>query len=283
MAQVLYVWACLHELGYRQGMHELAAWLWDVRATDAARGTADTPGLALLLRADAVEADTFFLVSSVLGPLQPFFRGDRLGTPAFLKALLHRVDAPLARHLASLPVEWAPVLVRWQRTLYLNEFAQEDVLALWDALFRADPPLELVQYVSAAMVVRQRDALLQMDFPQAMHLLLHYGESHTSSALLVDQAAALRASSTPETGAAVVQANHAAFGTALRAPRMRAERWLEMAGSGAERLAHEWQSQRGPNDAAPAWSPGSEARLASASQDQDTQRERAMLSFRTTY
>lgn len=304
LAQLLYVWACVHaDLGYRQGMHELAAFLWKVRADDAQRAQRDArsagtypPAVAearagnqlptslsqddvqLLLAPDEVEADTFFLVSSLLHRLRPYFGAERTGTPALLKALLHRVDPALAQHLATLQLDWQPILLRWHRLLYLHEFSADEILRLWDALLYADPALELVQYVSVAMVLRQRDVLLSADYGVAMQALMHYAETHTSSARLVDQAEAMHAAPTPATGASIASENRTEPLPEASVAAKARDRLYELTESGAARLAHLAAFQR-REASAPAWSPRAEDRLRSEQRDKDTQRRRAMLSL----
>ena len=48
---------------------------------------------------------------------------------------------------------------RWLRLLFGREFALEETLTMWDALFAFQPhePLELVDFVALAMIIDIRD------------------------------------------------------------------------------------------------------------------------------
>lgn len=308
LVQLLYIWSCVNpDLGYRQGMHEIASFVWQIRQQDGQEAlralavagtyppkeeeswlrqrfpqTLSNESLALLFAEDDIEADTFYLTSSILHRLRPYFSAERSGSPALLKAILHRVDPQLAQHLLALQMEWQPILMRWQRLLYLHEFTRADALLLWDTWFYADPKLELMQYVSAAMVLRLRDQLMESDFPGAMTMLMHFADTHVSSKHLVDDGEALRTRPRPETGAAIAAATRTAPTPDPGLVAKAREHLYEITGQGAQRLAQEIAHlapfhKRASNT--PVWSPKTEDRLRSDPRDKDTQRRRAMLSL----
>ncbi|PKI83880.1 hypothetical protein MVES1_002372 [Malassezia vespertilionis] len=314
LTRILFVWSCMHkDLGYKQGMHEIAEWLWRLRARESimdntAHGVQDkgtsaeacesaaslsAAQFATLLSQDAVEDDTYFLVSSVLERLLPQFNAERAGSPALLKALLHRVDPLLAKHLAEIHVDWQPVLLRWHRLLYLNTFPADEILMLWDALFAIDPALQLMQYVSAAMIVRQRDQLLVDGPTDAMHHLLHYGdqEPRPSAALLVEQALKLQLHPSLDTVEEIVRENKAMVGAqhAHNAPPPECAephaplRLAELTKIKAQQFATDIMRRapffRPTLGTEPAWGPLAEDRLHTEPCNIDTQRRQAMLSF----
>lgn len=154
--------------------------------------------------------------------------------------------------------------------LYIYEFSFQDTVRLWDDLFAADPSLQLVHFLSAAMVLRLRERLLSADFGHAAMLLFRYGESAASDQRqspvgLVDQAVMLRDSPEKETGAAVAAENAAMFG-ALPVPSEGAH--IAAAGTalrgltdaGVQRLSHIMRSFRGSEHEAE-WSPFAEEML----------------------
>ena len=69
---------------------------------------------------------------------------------------LVKADPELARHLTAIEIIPQIFLIRWIRLLFGREFALEEVLSLWDALFAKDPTLELVDLVCVAMLLRIR-------------------------------------------------------------------------------------------------------------------------------
>lgn len=121
LTRILTVWAYAHaDLGYRQGMHEVAARLWDVRTRESipsctksfeAQAGLSAHDLIELLDPDEAEADTFFLFTALLHRLEPHYDVARAGPAAMLKAILYRVDPVLGEHLSSLQIEWQPILM----------------------------------------------------------------------------------------------------------------------------------------------------------------------------
>ena len=311
LVQLLYVWSCVNaEIGYRQGMHEIAAFVWRTRTANGqevhqALEAGDTypptqsyervragfpevllfDGVIRLFDANEVEADTFYLTSSILHRLQPYFSAGRSASPAMLKAILHRVDPALAQHLSAEQLDWQPILMRWQRLLFLYEFAYDKTLRLWDAWLAQDPGLELMQYVSAVIILRLRPVLVESDYAAMMQLLMHRLDEHITTARLVEQASELRASPTSETAGAIAlpcdTSPQPDPGMVFKAR----ERLLEMTGSGAQRLAQELAHlapfQRKTSET-PVWSPRADDRLNTDEGDKETQNRRAMLSLEKT-
>jgi TBC1 domain family protein 5 len=77
-------------------------------------------------------------------------------------------------------------------------------LLLWDGIFAEDPSLRIIEFISIAMLLRIRDALLASDYSGFLHLLLRYpapddGDHRVS--LLLQQAISLRDSVSALTGA----------------------------------------------------------------------------------
>lgn len=125
LIRILGIWDRLDaSAGYRQGMHEIAAMLWRVRARDALppaahrvdlTGVADARLLSAaqlteLLRDDEVEADTFTLLQSLLRRLGSIFT-ERAGSATLFCAVLQRCDPELAAHLGRQQLHWAPILL----------------------------------------------------------------------------------------------------------------------------------------------------------------------------
>ena len=154
VARILRVWSFTHvHIGYFQGMHELAALLWRIRASESVPVPMDSV-LHVLLSPGGVEPDTYFLFSALIQRLAPMYdHTQRAGSPTLIKAILHRVDPSLNSHLQSLQLEWTPILLRWHRLLYMQEFTEATILELWDTLFAIDPTLQLVPYISAAILL----------------------------------------------------------------------------------------------------------------------------------
>lgn len=120
LSRILTVWSYANtDIGYRQGMHEIVSRLWSIRSRESLPCTTsvlrahvlDAAALHTLLDAEAVEADTFFLFSHLMQRIAPYYLTERSNSPALIKAVLHRVDPLLGQHLASLQLDWPPILL----------------------------------------------------------------------------------------------------------------------------------------------------------------------------
>ncbi|WFC99322.1 hypothetical protein MYAM1_002066 [Malassezia yamatoensis] len=316
LKRLLFVWSCINmEIGYRQGMHEIARFLWQLRESEHRPTSIHEPAkttmeprspedrcldlekdtlfmqsfsqdeIGQLLSAEEVEADTFYLASSLFQRLAPYYTATRAASPALLRAILHRVDCKFSQHLLDLQFDWQPILLKWHRLLFLNVFAQEDTKRLWHECFQVDPKLELIPYLSLVIVLSMRERLMNSSYTDAMQTLMHQVSIYVSIEDLVAHSEALRAAPTPETASSIIavrQPNLSADRSLVAKAR---ERFQEIADSNAHRLALDLMhrsllSHRTTQP--PEWSPRTEDRLHADKTDKDTQRRRAMLSLDQT-
>ena len=174
LLDVLTVWSLEKpSIGYRQGMHELAALIFSQRAADAAGlghpwGSADAPPAdpvvdgAPELSAAYVEHDAYAMFAALMGPTRAdrpsaadettpvrmaayFEDPPKRGAVSEVQAACDRVfrtlgavDQPLRDHLDSLGIEPPLFLLRWLRVLFTREFHLHDALHVWDATFAAN-------------------------------------------------------------------------------------------------------------------------------------------------
>mgnify|MGYP002743791067 CR=1 FL=1 len=271
LARILRVWSFTHvNLGYFQGMHELGALLWRIRDSESA-SVPENSVLRVLLSPSDVEPDTYFLFSALIQRLTPLYdRTQRAGSPTLIKAILHRVDPPLYGHLQSLQLEWAPILLRWHRLLYMQEFSETAVLELWDTLFAIDHTLQLVPYISAAILLSQRDKIIQSDYIDAMQFLMHLPDLKAPRQL-VEHAMQLCQTPSASVGAFIARAYE------QHPPPEPTESKMESAKNMLRDLAAGILTPEGHGQ--PVWSPRAEDRLHSESSNYTEQHKRAMLSL----
>ncbi|KAF3155731.1 hypothetical protein TWF106_000723 [Orbilia oligospora] len=212
LSNVLFVWSKLNpDTSYRQGMHELAAPVYWVIHSDAIEERLDsekpdgeftsvsvsTPGKAdkenimiELLDAKYIEHDTFSLFQKIMLFAKSWYEmghgeektvgGVPASSPIVRKSeyihegLLGVVDPELAYHLDQLGVLPQIFLIRWVRLMFGREFTFDETLGLWDGIFVEDPTLQIVDYISVAMILRIRWKLLEADYSTALTLLLRY-------------------------------------------------------------------------------------------------------------
>lgn len=120
LQRLLTIWSLTKsDLGYRQGMHEIAFFLWSIRERESQPHRVEPPketntdwvDFHTLLDPSEVEADTYFLFSSIMQRLASQFFVERAGSPTLIKAILYRVDRILGCHLFDLQLEWSPILL----------------------------------------------------------------------------------------------------------------------------------------------------------------------------
>ncbi|KAL2258413.1 hypothetical protein VTK26DRAFT_8285 [Humicola hyalothermophila] len=179
--------------GYRQGMHELLAPIVSVVAQDAlsrsANETSDSDDALVIemLDSEFVEHDAFALFSKLMESAGSFYEvaSENSTDPLQKNSIVERsryihevalmkVDEELANHLRSIEVLPQIFLIRWIRLLYGREFPFGQLLTLWDTLFAYDPNLELIDLICVAMLLRIRWTLLEMDYSNALQLMLKY-------------------------------------------------------------------------------------------------------------
>lgn len=195
LVDVLIVWckedkACGYQLGYRQGLHELAAiLLWvvwcdsidpmsGVGKSEVESGNDDL--MNEVLDPAYVSHDTFTLFSAVMKHAKEWYEPGPEGqngiSPIIKRSkyihetLLKATDPELATHLKTLDVLPQVFLMfvmlptssledsnhnssRWIRLLFSREFPLNEVLPVWDALFAEDKELHLVDLICVSMFV----------------------------------------------------------------------------------------------------------------------------------
>lgn len=202
LVDVLMVWckedkACGNHLGYRQGLHELAAillWVVWCDSIDPASGPGHPEGesendglLDEVLDPAYVSHDTFILFSAVMKHAKEWYEPGPEGhngiSPIIQRSkyihetLLKATDPELATHLKTLDVLPQVFLMyvmhpgflqrvfdndsrRWIRLLFSREFPLDELLLVWDALFAEDKEFHLVDLICVSMFVT-----LPLDIP----------------------------------------------------------------------------------------------------------------------
>ncbi|OAA67743.1 TBC domain-containing protein [Akanthomyces lecanii RCEF 1005] len=182
--------------GYRQGMHELLAPIVHVLEQDAVSRESlvenDLLDATMLETLDAayIEHDAYAIFSKLMERAQFFYEVKDVapGTQSFQETssaiverskhvhqvLLNKIDPDLAAHLTNVEILPQIFLIRWIRLLFSREFPFNQFLVLWDTLFAVDPSLDLIDFISCAMLLRIRWQLLEADYSVCLQLLLKY-------------------------------------------------------------------------------------------------------------
>lgn len=171
LERILFVHSKTHpNVGYRQGMNELAAVFLLVFADEKGVDLSD------------VEADAYFCFEIIMREMAICYVGEAPGGEVEgmerqlreFVALFRIKDPVLERHLETLKIEARFYALRWVRLWLAREFPLPDLVTLWDSFLTSEQRLLWVRYVCVAMLIRIREALLMGDFVDCMKLLLHY-------------------------------------------------------------------------------------------------------------
>ncbi|OBT53667.1 hypothetical protein VE04_04642 [Pseudogymnoascus sp. 24MN13] len=205
LLHILFIYCKINQdIGYRQGMHELAAPILlamqrDALAPIAPEGSvlSDDGDRLMFTTLDAsfIEHDSFTLFNLIMRTAKSFYElgepdkrlnagstsSSQYGSSPIVQrskqiheVLLAQVDPELALHLTQIEILPQIFIIRWIRLLFGREFPFEDLLALWDRLFAEDPDLELIDMICVSMLLRIRWQLLDADYSVALTLLLKY-------------------------------------------------------------------------------------------------------------
>jgi hypothetical protein len=152
LENVLFTWSKMNpNISYRQGMHELAAVVFLVVQHDAA---SPTPECTELCDEKEVEMDTLILFFGLMNQVKRWYEMGKempvLHSCTRIFQNLMEKDYELYRHLHLMRVEPQLFGLRWLRLLFSREFPIQDVLQLWDHIFREG--FELVEWIAVAML-----------------------------------------------------------------------------------------------------------------------------------
>lgn len=169
--RILFIYAKLNPgQSYVQGMNEIIGPIYYTFAND--------PKLDLR---EMAEADCFWCFISLMGEIRDFFIRTLDESPMGIGAMMKRLMDNLKQHDHQL---WNRLRVqdlepqffsfRWLTLLLSQEFDLPDVIRVWDSLFADSNRFSYLIQVCTAMLVLQRDVMLENDFASNMKLLQRY-------------------------------------------------------------------------------------------------------------
>jgi TBC1 domain family protein 5 len=178
MCGVLATWSLIEDnvhVGYRQGMHEIAAVCWLAVKEDASDE----------VDRRAMEADTFTLFDVLMKRALSFYiwrptaaaSSSSTSLPILqrcevIQESLQASDPALFRFLASNRIAVQLFAIRWLRLLFLRELQLDTAMELWDALFDVDASLHLMDHVCVALLIRMRDTVMQSSHTECLQVLM---------------------------------------------------------------------------------------------------------------
>lgn len=175
LRQALYVFQNEHpNIGYRQGMHEVASYILFVLEID--HGLSES-----IMQPTAMGAQLYSILEPVLVAIREAYDVPNSTNPKPLEAISYRVielvhsyDSRLARFLVELPCPPQLYLTKWMRLLYAREV--NDVIRAMDAWIQWQRDfgslLQVLEAAAAARLLIHRHEILGVD-KDALHFLMN--------------------------------------------------------------------------------------------------------------
>ena len=178
LQRAIFSWCKSSNMGYKQGINEIAAVVFHAISEEQPEWTAETAEAVLFAILDGI-----LLIPEVRGmffnPIGP--EGVNFTTKTcshIFDGILKKERWELHRHLATV-VEVSPnlFLLRWRRLLFTREFHIDDVLKIWDFLisdFAETGKFELADFFCVAMLDFISNELKKLDNSGCLQRLLKY-------------------------------------------------------------------------------------------------------------
>ena len=174
MRRILFIYAKQHpELNYVQGMNEIIAVIYYIFEND------DNPFMI-----NYTESDTYYTFEILLEEIKQVFMMDNINYSQlfisqqikFIKKLLEKLDLELLNHFENEEIILDSFLMRWLLVLFAQEFHLDTTINFWDRMFTQKNKINFLCYVSAALLINNRNLLINMDSIEIMAFSQSFGE-----------------------------------------------------------------------------------------------------------
>ena len=174
MRRILFIYAKQHpELNYVQGMNEIIAVIYYIFEND------DNPFMI-----NYTESDSYYTFEILLEEIKQVFMMDNINYSQlfisqqikFIKKLLEKFDLELLNHFENEEIILDSFLMRWLLVLFAQEFHLDTTINFWDRMFTQKNKINFLCYVSAALLINNRDLLIKMDSIEIMTFSQSFGE-----------------------------------------------------------------------------------------------------------
>ena len=177
MRRILFIYAKQHpEINYIQGMNEIIAVIYYIFEND------DNPFMI-----NYTESDSYYTFEILLEEIKQVFIMDDINFSQlfivieikFIKNILQKLDKDLYNHFENENVSLETFLMRWLLVLFAQEFQLDTTINFWDRMFTQKNKINFLCYVSAALLINNRNLLLNMDCVGIMEFSKKFGEKFT--------------------------------------------------------------------------------------------------------
>ncbi|XP_037933212.1 TBC1 domain family member 13 isoform X2 [Teleopsis dalmanni] len=169
--RILFLYAKLNPgQGYVQGMNEIVGPIYYVMASD--------PDIETRKHA---EADSFFCFTALMSEIRDFFIKTLDDTEGGIKFVMTKLsnmvkqkDPEVFERLRHQELHPQYYSFRWLTLLLSQEFPLPDVVRIWDSVFSDEHRFDFLIRICCAMILIQRDLILENDFASNVKLLQNY-------------------------------------------------------------------------------------------------------------
>ena len=174
MRRILFIYAKQHpEINYIQGMNEIIAVIYYIFEND------DNPFMI-----NYTESDSYYTFEILLEEIKQVFIMDNVNYSqlfisqqiTFIKKLLEKIDLELLNHFEKEEIILDSFLIRWLLVLFAQEFHLDTTINFWDRMFTQKNKINFLCYVSAALLINNRNLLINMDSIEIMAFSQSFGE-----------------------------------------------------------------------------------------------------------
>ncbi|XP_023298207.2 TBC1 domain family member 13 isoform X2 [Lucilia cuprina] len=169
--RILFLYAKLNPgQGYVQGMNEIVGPIYYVMASDP------DPELR-----EHAEADCFYCFTALMAEIRDFFiktlddsEGGIKNMMKRLSEMLRNKDLEIYERLKAQELHPQYYSFRWISLILSQEFPLPDVVRIWDSVLSDEKRFDFLLKICCAMILIQRDQILQNDFASNVKLLQNY-------------------------------------------------------------------------------------------------------------
>jgi hypothetical protein len=168
LTRILFIFGKIHpDVAYVQGMNELVAVIYYSFSRD--------PNPFFL---DHLESDVFYCFENLMLELKEVFQSDKDLCESGIhnkinniSYLLESHDPQLYEHFKIEKIELEYFMFRWYTLLFTQEFNMPETIRIWDSILTQNDKFEFVSYLCLAIVVINRQVLLNKDFSNIMFVM----------------------------------------------------------------------------------------------------------------
>ncbi|XP_065361098.1 TBC1 domain family member 13 [Calliphora vicina] len=169
--RILFLYAKLNPgQGYVQGMNEIVGPIYYVMASD--------PDLEVREHA---EADCFYCFTALMAEIRDFFIKTLDDSEGGIKNMMKRLaemlrskDLEIYERLKAQELHPQYYSFRWISLILSQEFPLPDVVRIWDSVLSDEKRFDFLLKICCAMILIQREQILQNDFASNVKLLQNY-------------------------------------------------------------------------------------------------------------